>query len=124
LFVFEPFRSELLLLAPLLAPPGLVALPWLAPGAAWLVLVALGVLIELLGALLEELVPLLGCSPVEVPPPWSWLHAVSAKAAPSITIAFFIFSPLFRFPQLHLTVDCQHRRANAVKPCFRVRRKP
>ena len=64
--------SELPELVPLFAPPGLVAAPWLAPGAAWFVLEDVELLgkVELLGVLVELPVPLLGSSPVPVPPPW------------------------------------------------------
>lgn len=85
LFVLEE------LAVPLFAPPGVVAPPWLALGAAVLVSGVLGVVAEELGALLLELpVLLFGSSPVP-PVPWFWLQAVSAKAAQRITMAFFIF---------------------------------
>ena len=59
LLVEEPLVALAeLLAAPELVPLGLLAPPWLAPGAAWLLLVSLGVFTLLLE--LELPVPVLG----------------------------------------------------------------
>ncbi len=70
LFVLMLLPPTAFVSAPLLDPPGVVAAPWLLLDEEELVLASVPVVVELLGALVELPAPLLGCSPVLLPPPW------------------------------------------------------